>query len=74
MAGIIVFAIEHWIITGWIILIICICISQDQSIIDSAVKSKTNTYDYCINVLGTIIVLWVIISVITFIKFIWFNV
>lgn len=46
----------------------------NKSIIDSAVKSKTNTYDYCINVLVTILILWAIISVITFIKFVWFNV
>lgn len=65
---------EHWIISGWAVIVVCLAYSQNENVINASVKAGTNTYEYCVNILVTFSVIWFIISLIAIVKTIWFAV
>lgn len=66
--------LEHWIISGWVVIILGLAISQSKEVIDAAVKSNGRWYDVYPGVLVTGGIGWFFITLISFIKFIWFSV
>ena len=75
MPEIIGFALDHWIITGWILLAIFLAVSQSQVFINGVVRTgKSHIYEIFVNVVIGAGSIWVIVSAITILKNIWLSV
>lgn len=74
MAEIVALGLEHWIITGWIVIIIGLVISQNEDVINASVNSKNSSYDFWVTALVYVGFGWLCVTLIAVVKFIWFNV
>lgn len=75
MPEIIGFALDHWIITGWVLLAILLAISQNKALINNVVRTgRSHIYEIFVNVIVGAGSIWVIVSAITILKNIWLSV
>ncbi|WBM72583.1 hypothetical protein OH773_10250 [Buttiauxella sp. WJP83] len=69
------FALDHWVITGWIPLALLFAISQSKLFINGVVRSgNSHIYEIFVNVIVGAGSIWVIVSAITILKNIWLSV
>lgn len=75
MSAIIGFALEHWIMSGWVLLAISLAFTQSDALINGTIREgKLHIYETLVNVIVGAGFLWVIISAIAILKNIWLTV
>lgn len=72
MDMIIALVVEHWIISGWVVIIAALALTQHNDVIDHAVKNDPNDiYGKSVNVIVTVGVIWFLITLLFLVKWLW---